>query len=119
MFSRLKIGVRFALASVVLCMLVALLALCGYWQIAQLRAQIDDIPEVLDVRVTMASWQGEAAANAARAVAISRSADPARGGRRAAAMRAASARISDLQKRIEALPLEDASKKRFADVGVA
>jgi methyl-accepting chemotaxis protein len=119
MLGRLNIRARFALASVVLCTLAGLLAFTGYWQIHSLRAQVDDIPELLEVRLVMAGWQGETAANAARTVAILRSDDPELAGALALEMKAASARISELQKRIEALPLDEASKKRFAAIGAA
>jgi len=119
MLGKLNIRARFALASVVLCTLAALLALTGYWQIHGLRAQVDDIPELLEVRLAMAQWQGETAANAARSVAIVRSEDGELAGLLAPEMKAASARISELQKRIEALPLDEASKKRFAAIGAA
>jgi len=119
MLSRLNIRARFALASIVLCALAALLAFTGYWQIRSLRAQVDDIPELLEVRLAMAAWQGETAANAARTVAILRSDDAELAGALAPEMKAASARISELQKRIEALPLDEAAKKRFAAIGPA
>jgi methyl-accepting chemotaxis protein len=117
MFGSLSIAARFALASAALCALTLFLALTGYWQIASLRAQIDEIAELLEVRLAMADWQGETAVNAARTVAILRSEDPALADQLAADMKATSARVSGLQKRIEALPLDEAAKQRFVEIG--
>src|SRR5262245_3855805 len=116
MLKNLNIGRRFALAGAILSILTLILAATGYWQIASLRAQVNDIPELLEVRLAMAEWQGETAANAARTVAILRSEDAALAGVLAEDMKATSARISLLQKRIEALPLDEASKKRFNNI---
>jgi methyl-accepting chemotaxis protein len=119
MLKNLRISARFALASGVLCVLTVLLAGIGYWQIASLRKQVEGVPELLDVRLGMAEWQGETAVNAARTAAILRSDDGTLGGYLAADMKASSARISDLQKRIESLPLRDNEKRLFAAVGSA
>ena len=119
MLGKLSIAGRFALAGAILCALALALAATGYWQIASLRGQVEEIPQLMDVRVAMGDWQGETAANAARTVAILRSEDANLAGQLAAEMKAATARISVLQKRIEALPLDEASKERFAAIGTA
>src|SRR5262245_18010458 len=116
MFGKLSIGARFTLASILLCALTALLAFTGYRQIANLRDQIDDIPELLEVRLTMAEWQGETSNNVARAVAILRSEDPKLGDALAVDIKPVAGRINELQKRIEALPMSEESRKRFAAV---
>src|SRR5689334_4241393 len=104
MFKNLRIGTRFALASAMLCVLTAMLAGIAYWQIASLRGQMEEVPALIELRLAMAEWQGETAVNAARTAAILRSDDDTLGGHLAADMKASSARISELQKRIEALP---------------
>ena len=119
MFKNLKIAARFAVGSAAFCLLTAALAGVGNWQVQSLRSRLDAVPGVVDTRLALAEWQGETAMNAARTVAILRSGDSALGGKLAAEMKTTSARISVLQKRIEALPLGEESKLRFADVGAA
>jgi methyl-accepting chemotaxis protein len=118
-FKNLKIAARFAVGSAVLCLLMAVLAGVGYWQVQTLRNRLDTVPGVIDTRLALAGWQGETAMNAARTAAILRSGDTALGGKLADDMKATSARISALQKQIEALPLSEESKQRFAEVGAA
>jgi len=115
----LNIGKRLALGSGLLCLLAATLAWIGYQQIDSLRGQIDAVPELVDTRLALAEWQGQTSSNAARTVAILRSDDVALGQHLAGDMKATSARISELQKHIEAMPSTEAGKKLFADVGVA
>src|SRR5262249_23022121 len=103
MFKNMKIATRFAAASAALCLLTGALAGVGYWQISKLRGNLNDIPELLSVRVTIAEWQGETEVNAARTIAILRSNDSALGDVLASEMKATSARISEMQKRVDGL----------------
>jgi len=119
MFDKLRVGHRLVIGSGVLCLLAGLLAGIGYREIAELRAQLVSVPEMLSTRVALAEWQGATASNAARTVAILRSADVALGGQLADDMKATSATISSLQKRIEALPMSASARKSFEAVGAA
>src|SRR5262245_29084525 len=113
----MTIAMRFAVASAALCALTVLLAGIGYWQITSLRASVDEIPELLKVRIAIAEWQGETETNAARTIAILRSSDAALGGLLSGDMKVTSARISEHQKAIEGLQLDDGLRKQFAEIG--
>lgn len=119
MLRNLTIGKRFIAASALLCVLAALLAAVGYAEIRALRGRLVAVPALIDTRLAVAQWQGETASNAARTVAVLRSADTELGAKLNADMKAVSGRISVLQKRIEALPLSERTKARFAEVGSA
>jgi methyl-accepting chemotaxis protein len=119
MFSNMTIGRRFALAGAVLSVLAGIVAWMGYRQLDAMRARLDAVPAAMEIRTALQQWQGDTAANAARTVAVLRSSDARLGEKLAADMKATSARISEVQKRIEALPLSEESRKRFADIGPA
>jgi methyl-accepting chemotaxis protein len=119
MLNNLKVGPRLILGSTILCLLAASLAGIGYYEIHKLRVLLDGVPEMVDVRVMLAEWQGDTGINAARTVAILQSNDPALGERLAADMKATSEKISGFQKRIETLGLNAASKADFAAAGQA
>jgi methyl-accepting chemotaxis protein len=119
MLNNLSIAKRFTLAGAVLCLLAGLMAWIGYSQIRGLRAEIEEFPQQVEVRLALVEWQGETRANAARTVAILRSDDSTVATHLAPEMKAATARISELQKRIEALPMGDGLKKLFAEAGTA
>jgi methyl-accepting chemotaxis protein len=119
MFRNMTIAQRFALGGVALCVLAGIIAWMGYRQLDGMRVRLDAVPAAVEVRTALQQWQGETAANAARTVAILRSTDSSLGEKLAADMKATSARISELQKRIEALPLSAESRKSFEEIGVA
>src|SRR5882672_1053363 len=102
-----------------LCLLAGLLAWIGYREIQSLRTQLDAVPEMIGTRVALSEWQGATATNAARVVAILRSNDQALGELLAEDVKATSASISSLQKRIEAMPMSDDAKRSFGEVGNA
>ena len=114
MFSKLKVGQRLFIGSALLCLLAALLAWIGYREIQQLRIELDGVPELVDTRVTLTSWQGQTATNAARALAILRTSDVGLAEQLAPAMKETSENISVLQGRIESLALGDEAKAALA-----
>ena len=119
MFSKLKVGQRLFIGSALLCLLAALLAWIGYREIQQLRIELDGVPDLIDTRVTLTSWQGQTATNAARALAILKTSDVGLADQLAPAMKETSDNISVLQGRIEALALGDEAKAALARVGEA
>src|SRR5574340_556509 len=119
MLFRMNLSKRISLVFVLLGVIVAGIAALGGWQIVALRSQVDAVPERMALRMSLAGWQEQTALNAARTVAILQSNDGALADRLAPAMKDSSARISAVQKKIEALPLSEAQKKLFADVGDA
>ena len=119
MFNNLKVGQRLVIGSGLLCVLAGALAWIGYREIQSLRTQLDAVPEMIGTRVALTEWQGATATNAARVVAILKSNDVALGELLAEDVKATSATISSLQKRIEALPMSEDAKRSFGDVGAA
>jgi methyl-accepting chemotaxis protein len=119
MFDKMTIARRFALAGAALCVLAGIIAWMGYRQLDAVRARLEAVPAAIETRTALKEWQGDTAANAARTVAILRSADATLGEKLAADMKATSARISEVQKRIEALSLSEQSRKRFEEIGAA
>jgi methyl-accepting chemotaxis protein len=119
MMKSMKLGTRMATVFVVLGVMVAGIAGLGGWQIDALRAQSAEITELMGVRVLLAQWQAQTGANAARTVAALLSADEKLGERLAPAMKEVTGKISEMQKRIEAMPLSDAERKSFAAIADA
>jgi methyl-accepting chemotaxis protein len=116
MLQNMKISQRIAIGVGVL-----FLFMCGFaWIVAQqvltLRAQIDAVPTLVETERLLAQWQGMTAANAARTVAVLRSADTALGAKLSADMKAATGKINELQKRVETLELTATQKSLLADV---
>jgi methyl-accepting chemotaxis protein len=119
MMKSMKLGTRMATVFVVLGVMVAGIAGVGGWQIDALRAQSAEITELMGVRVLLAQWQAQTGSNAARTVAALLSADEKLGERLAPAMKEVTGKISEMQKRIEAMPLSDAERKSFAAIADA
>jgi methyl-accepting chemotaxis protein len=119
MLNRMKVGHRLILGSGMLCVLAGLLAWIGYREIISLRTQMEAVPEMVTMRVTLGDWQGQTGTNAARAVAILRSNDPTLAEALAPEIAGTSENISALQKRIEAIAMLDESKAAFERVGAA
>ena len=116
MLSRLKLATRILLVLGLLGCVVVVICGLGTWQIVALRGDLAGVPDLIKVRLALAEWQGQTAINAARTATILRSDDVGVGDRMAPAIKETSARISALQKQIEALQLSEASKKLFARV---
>src|SRR3954471_16153439 len=116
---QMKVGHRLMLGSAMLCVLAGLLAWIGYREIVILRVQLEAVPEVVSARVTLSEWQGPTRPNAARAVAILRSNDPALAESLAPEIKGTSENISALQKRIETLAVSEESKGAFERVSTA
>lgn len=119
MFQRLKVGHRLVLGSGLLCLLAGLLGWTGYREIQSLRAKLDAVPQVVAVRLMLNEWQGNVTLNAARTVAILRSADPKIGELLAADIRKTGENQAALQERIERLRLSEEARAAYAAVTAA
>ena len=119
MLNRLKVGHKLLLGCGMLCLLAGLLAWIGYREIMMLRGQLENVPEMISTRVTLSEWQGQTGINAARAVAILRSTDPALADVLAPEIKETTLNISELQKRVEQLANTDETKAAFERVGAA
>jgi methyl-accepting chemotaxis protein len=116
MLQNMKIGQRLAPCGGLLSVFICAVAWTGGQQIVALRAQIDAVPRLVETERLLAQWQGVTAANAARTVALLRSADTTLGAKMSADMKAVSGQISELQKRVETLELTARQKSLFADL---
>ncbi|MGE5639950.1 MAG: methyl-accepting chemotaxis protein, partial [Clostridia bacterium] len=91
----------------------------GYQEILNLRKQLDAVPAMVTSRVTLSEWQGQTAVNAARAVAILRSSDPALIEALGPEIKSTSENISVLQKQVEVMAVDEETKAAFTAVGEA
>jgi methyl-accepting chemotaxis protein len=119
MMKSMKLGTRMATVFTVLGVMVLAIAGLGAWQIDVLRGQSVQINELMGVRVMLSQWQGQTGTNAARTVAALQSDDDKLSDKLAGAMKETSAKISELQKRIEAMPHSDDERKAFVAIGDA
>ena len=110
---------RLVVAFSVLGAMVLSMAGLGAWQIYGLRDELSEVTNLLDVRAWLFEWRTQTAINAARTAASLQSADAALADRMAPALKDTSAKISEMQKRIETLPLSEEERKLFAAVGDA
>ena len=117
MLSHVTIKVRMLLALGLIALIVLAVAGLSGWQIHTLRAGLAAASEAARLRVALTEWQGQATLNAKRAEIILTSSDDGLADRLAAPMKETSARISTLQKDIEAQPMSAAAKQRFDAVG--
>src|SRR5664279_3580077 len=101
MVFQMNLGTRISVVFVLLGVIAGGIATLSGREIMALRSQIDAVPALLGVRVSLADWQSQTAVNAARTVAILQSDDAALNTKLAPAMKATSAGISEVQKRIE------------------
>src|SRR5689334_24555658 len=83
------------------------------------RSELAVLTDLTGVRGSLAEWQGLTAVNAARTAAALQSGDATLADRLAPAMKATSAKISDVQKKIEQLPLDATERQMFATLGEA
>jgi methyl-accepting chemotaxis protein len=119
MFGSIKLGVRIGGVFALLGMMVAGIAGLSAWQIMVLRSELAVLTDLTGVRGSLAEWQGLTAVNAARTAAALQSGDATLADRLAPAMKATSAKISDVQKKIEQLPLDATERQMFATLGEA
>jgi methyl-accepting chemotaxis protein len=119
MMKSMKLGARMAAVFAVLGAMVVGLAGLGGWQITAMRSHADGLTGLMNVRVLLTQWQAQTALNAARTAAALQSDDEKLADALAAAMKETSAKISELQKQIEALPLSAEERKAFEAVGDA
>ena len=119
MMKSMKLGARMGVVFAVLGAMVVGIAALGGSQIAAMRANADDIGALMNVRVLLAQWQSQTAVNATRTSAALQSVDDTLAERLAPAMKDTSAKISELQKQIEAMTLSAEERKAFEAVGEA
>src|SRR4051812_27644254 len=119
MMKSMKLGARMTVVFAVLGAMVAGIAGLGGSQIGSLRSHSQEVTELMGVRVTLSQWQGQTALNAARTSAALQGADHALADLLAPAMKETSAKISELQKRIEKLPMNETERKAFEAIGAA
>src|SRR3954447_16998462 len=119
MFSSMKLRTRIASVFAFLGVMVLIIAALSAWQITVLGRELNALTDLMNVRDSLARWQGHTSVNAARTVAALQSADTALGDRLAPSMKETSAKISTVQKTIEELSLGEQERRMFADVGEA
>jgi methyl-accepting chemotaxis protein len=119
MMKSMKLGARMATVFTVLGAMVVGIASLGGWQIGVLRSHSEDISGLMDVRVLLSKWQAQTAVNATRTSAALQSSDEKLSEQLAPAMKETSAKISELQKSIEAMALSESERKAFEAVGTA
>ncbi|MBY0453902.1 MAG: MCP four helix bundle domain-containing protein [Burkholderiaceae bacterium] len=120
MTKQLKIAQKLWLAvGFIITMLVLVLVFSGYRSLQQ-QIQDDAISETLGVRLDAAThWMGLTETNAARTQALITSSDPAVESAFKEAIAATSAKISELQKTIEAMDLAATDRAQMAKVAAA
>ena len=119
MMKSMKLGARMAAVFAVLGAMMVGIAGLGGWQIATLRTNSEAVHKLMEVRVLLGQWQAQTAVNATRTSVALKSDDENLGEHLAPAMKDTSAKISELQKQIEAMPLSDDERKAFEAVGAA
>jgi methyl-accepting chemotaxis protein len=119
MIFRMNLGSRIALVFVLLGVIAGGIATVGGREIVAMRAQTDAITAYLAVRHSLVEWQSQTAINAARTVTILLSNDATLADKLAPDLKETSARISVVQKQIEAMIMSETEKKLFAEVGSA
>ncbi len=117
MLFRMNLSKRISLVFALLGVIVTGIAVLGGWQIIELRSQANAVTTRIAMRMSLTEWQGQTAVNAARTVAILKSSDAELNDKLAPSMKESSARISEVQKKIQALSLNETQKKLFAEVG--
>ncbi|MGB3449802.1 MAG: methyl-accepting chemotaxis protein [Giesbergeria sp.] len=120
MFQQLKMGHKLWLAvTVIVVLLVAVVGFSGY-RSAKTRADADVILQATVQRHdAVVQWAGLTETNAVRTLALVLSDDPAMQAEFKDAMAATSAKISEVQKSLEALALSDREKAQMSTIAAA
>ena len=117
--TRLSVGRRIALVTLLLATFGGMIAFLGGRQISMLRNVMVAETDATAARMRLSDWREQTSLNVARTVASLQSTDVALGDKLAPAMKASTERINVLYKQIEADVTSDADRALLSEIGVA